>query len=227
MEDKKNYKEELNKVETKYKRLRKTVLIIILLILVIVLINISYKFIILRKTVDNNININVGSNYKLTRGSEKQIVTTYVKDGIIKAIYDNKDFEHHKLITLVEGNTFHQIIISEQDKTYSKFENENVVPVVNTVNLSSHFWATTDYKVTNISLLKEILKGRIEIKNVEYNGKKCYKIIDDTIYATVDKETFRILNDNGYDCKLEIGVVTDEDIKIPDLSEYEIRDVNN
>lgn len=229
MEDKKNYKEELEKIERKYKRLKKSVLIVLLFILIIFIIVTSYKFIILRKVADNNINIEVGDNYKLTRKTEESISTIFVKDGIYKTVNEMKGAM--KIINVYQDNMWHSFVevkdSSENNgmKTYYYERAQEIKMVLNRTSLSGYFImmydeTMVDAKVSSIGILKAILSGNMEIKSTEYNGKDCYKVIHDSNYMIVDKENFTAVNDNGVEIKLEKGVVTDEDIKMPDINEY-------
>lgn len=228
MEEKNNnYKDELEKIERKYKRLRKSVIIVLLLILVIFLITTSYKFIILRKVADNNINVEVGDNYKITRKTKDSTSITFVKDGIYKTVSER---EGDMIITNVLcDNIWHSFIeikeTSENDAFKSYYEREQEIKMeLNRANLSGYFIMMYDEqaeaKVESLKILEAILTGNIEIKSTEYNGKSCYKVIYDTHYTIVDKDTFVTINDNGVEIKLERNVVTDEDIKMPDINEY-------
>lgn len=230
MEDKKNYKEELEKIERKYKKLRKSVLIVLLLILGMFLITTTYKFVILRKVADNNINIEVGDNYKLTRKTEETISTIFVKDNIYKTVNELIGRDMY-IVNVYTDNMWHSFVevkdSSENNgiKTYYYERAQETKIILNRTSLSGYFVmmydeTMSDAKVSSIGILQAILSGNIEIKSTEYKGKDCYKVIHDSHYIIVDKENFIALNDNGVEIKLEKGVVTDEDIKMPDINEY-------
>lgn len=229
MEEKKNYREELEKVERKYKRLRKSVLIVLLLIIIIFLVTTSYKFVILRKVADNNINVEVGDNYKIIRTTKDSVSTTFVKDGILKTV--NKMSGAMTITNVLMNNTWHSFVEvketpeNDEIKTYYYERAQETNVVLNRTNLNEYFIMMYDEqmaeaKVSSWGILQAILAGGIEIKSTEYNGKDCYKVIHDSHYMIVDKDNFTAVNDNGVEIKLEKNVVTDEDIKMPDKNEY-------
>lgn len=229
MEEKKDYKEELEKIEIKYKKLKKSVLVVLLLILIVFCISTLYKFIILRKVADNNINIDVGNNYKLTRKTDDYTSTTFVKDGIYKTVNER---EGDIIITNVfADNKWHSFVEVKDSaengkiKTYYYERNQETKMFLNRTSLSSNYMMMYDEqsaseKVGNMGILQTILAGNVEIKSTKYNEKDCYKIIHDSHYMIVDKKDFVAINDNGVEIKLEKGVVTDEEIKMPDINEY-------
>lgn len=70
-------------------------------------------------------------------------------------------------------------------------------------------------------ILWGIISGKVGIKNIEYNNEKCVKVVSDEDYIIARKDDYRIVNDDGTDIELEIGTVTDEDIAMPNIDEYE------
>ena len=168
------------------------------------------------KIFDHNVEYDVGNNYKLiSRSADGTINELLYKDGIGCYNANNKGF-------IWEDSNSKYMIIPE-DKTYLSLD-KSAPPfgIANTdITISSYFLTESGEKV---NLFKTIFFNNIDIHEEKYGEYQCYVILYEGQKIWVDKETlFIIRNDykgQSTEFKVEIGTVTEKDIKLPDLSKY-------
>ena len=85
---------------------------------------------------------------------------------------------------------------------------------------------TTD----NFSKFLLAINPTIHISTKNYEGKECYRIKIDNQEELIEKDTGLLLKvtteDDERILKYSFDNVTDEDVKMPDISEYELKEEN-
>lgn len=216
-------KEELEKIKKKYKKIRNIVLTLILIIVVPIVLNITYKTIIVKRMYTVIGKTLLSKNYKMTQEFENSgTLESYIKDGKNKTVFRHKDD-----VTMISYNI--------EDTSYTFMENpKEGIKNYYKRELPLNYEETSEeemlesmgcnkkgkFKISNA--LKIVLASKIKISNEEYKGTKCYKIKNDgeKYYSLVDKKTFEVIYQNEGERKIEYDVVTDEDMKLPNLEEY-------
>lgn len=179
-----------------------------------------YQWNLLSKIFDHNVEYDVGNNYKLiSRNADGTTIELLHKDGIGYYNANNKG------IIWEDSNSKYMII--NENKTYLALDKDTPpIGLTDTnITISAYFLTESSDKAY---LFKTIFFNNIDIHEEEYGEHQCYVILFEGQKLWVDKETlFIIRNDyNGQSTEfnVEIGTVTEDDIKPPDLSEYtEIR----
>ena len=174
-----------------------------------------YQWNLLSKIFDHNVEYDAGNNYKLiSRNADGTTIELFYKDGIGYYNANNKGF-------IWEDSNSKYMIIPE-DETYLVLDKSSP-PIFadNKITIGAYFLTESGEKV---NLFKTIFFNNIDIHEEEYGEYQCYVILFEGQKLWVDKETlFIIRNDyNGQSTEfnVEIGTVTESDIKLPDLSEY-------
>lgn len=174
----------------------------------------------------------------ITTNSNKSYTSEEIKKKILSAYnYTNYTYEHikngEKTTKWVRGN----IIVTEDDTTYSWIDGDAMSMV--TIDKENNTFITTNLNSTTKDLLfkKDFLdiktllnrygNNLVYLSDETYNGRNCLKIRagEDEQYL-IDEETGFVLEyETAYgtleEFNIEINNVTEEDVKIPDLSEYE------
>lgn len=212
-----NNKEELKKLESQYNRYMKIIKIILLIVLFVVLIlatRFFYIFSIMSKSIKteyaNLATKNMKKTYSYTYPDypEENIdCLYYCKDGI--TVMEVSFFKTYTI-----DNKIYTFYPLAEEKTYSVNEydkNETWENLSFFKKLAVIAAKTSSYFTTNIS-------------HEELNGQKCIVFTEENEKIYYDAKTclhIRTLSPNSItDIKYEFDVVTDEDIKLPDLSEY-------
>lgn len=213
-------KDELEKVKAQYNRYIKIIKLIITVLMIVAVILLSktiYKFSIVYKVIQNNVWMNLGDNYKITTYDEKTgdvKLIQYKKDGTKK--YTSEDGN----ISYITSNEWYQIMTDS--KVYA----------INTDNIVQLLYVPKESLFSGETFLNERFQKKQAIKNgMNYEiGKENYNNKDYMILYTgytkyyIDKDDFIIKykksGNDFYRYEIEINVVTDEDIAIPDLSDY-------
>lgn len=146
------------------------------------------------------------------------------------------------------NNIIKFIIIENEDVIYIEWKNfnDNNYYAINNLNkelLSKKFFSLEDkntlYDLPNLFKNNHMLKYLFKIYYIiptTYNEIKCFKIVTASEKIIIDANTFlpiRLVKRNynstenleecvEYNYKFETGTVTDEDIALPDFSEYKI-----
>lgn len=175
---------------------------------------------------------------KIITSDNKSYTPEAIRKKILSAYdYTNYTYEYiqdgEKTTKKVRGN----IIVTENDKTYSWIDGDAMSMVTidkekNTYLMTSLNSTTKDllYKKDFMdikSLLNSYGNDLIYLGDESFNGRNCLRIRagEDTEYL-IDEKTGFVLKYEANDetlaeFNIEINNVTEEDVKIPDLSKYE------
>ena len=224
------------------KKTGEKILIIILIILCILIAIFARKAVILSK-IDKKVT-NYENNYKNIHVSEvyesddyTSLINIYIKDDICKSVVEKteKNGEKSKIIQIVYPNERKLFIESNKGKKLYVYEGE--APVRGSHIEKDHYMS---YSVLvnyaySMGWPNRILQSIVtKIQSTEINGKKCYKLSDvfekEKYIVYVDKETgltTKIIqeNDNNkskVNYNYSFNTVTDEDIKEPNISDYDL-----
>ena len=222
----------------KREKIIKIILEIILIVLILIILNTIYKFFIIQKIWDANHIFS--TNYVLIIENEIQRENGEVAYGLIKDYYKDGKYKKEQ-----KGVYFYKIfrperasyVINTGTKEYS------ILPPI-----------TLEESVTNIELptfLPDIARkrfttfiiGKTGFDTEEYEGKKYYTLSYEasnetnhsTIKVWVDKETYRVVRTetiylgrdyNVTNYTLNLNGATDEDLTMPDLTDYTEKPIN-
>lgn len=212
-------------MEKKKMKLWKKILLIVLALLVIFAIFTLRKYIIITNLINASKDYVVKTNYVsdvyCLTSDNVSLTKSYNKDGNYlntHRTYSNNISDIRSLTVYNKDNEMIGIIQSGEDKI--ALLNGNMVGVTTSVNTISEF---DDIK------LKIPLAFTSKITTEECNNKECYLIELSKDYKMwVEKETGIIVRemDLGYitNRNYTFDVVTDEDIKKPDISECKIQE---
>ena len=212
-------------------------ILIIVLFFILIIISKIYNFIILNKVYNaiEEFIKNENRYYSVTRKSNGELIETdyeILKDDIGKYFIDNNDFEKY----------YYEIKDYKNDKQYCINTKQNQVKL--DTNL------TIDVKSSLLNLPRIILdifyKGdKISFSNflsvkyilpIKYNNKLHYKVAVNRKYLIISSENFlpvyeyrKIANSTNdsnkfieYIYQFKTDIVTDEDVSIPDLTDFTI-----
>lgn len=218
--------EEVIMVKNKYKKMRFIVLIILLAIILIYAGNILITALRIQRVFINNVNIDLGNNYKLTRIENDLENITYRKDGITSVVYSNG-----KNGLYMRNDEFYYV--SYDKKEYVKRDDikEFVQPSA-TISLLNYWGVENDYKPSLKNMVATVYQTNAKFSTKIIDGQK-YDIIEMKAFG----ETLWVNSDNNFiekedmqgqiiEQKVEKNVVTDEDVKAPwdmgfELKEFE------
>ena len=178
---------------------------------------------------------------KIIKTDKKDYTPEKIKKKILSAYdYTNYTYEYiqngQKTTKKVRGN----IIVTENDSTYSWIDGEAMSKVTidkekNTYLMTKLNASTKDllYKKDFIdikSVLNKYGNDLIYLGNESFNGRNCLRIrVGEDAQYLIDEETGFVLEYENADGTLkefniEINNVTEDDVKLPDLSKYEKED---
>ena len=216
-----NNKEKLKKLESqynKYIKIIKYILLIALFIFLILAIRFMFIFSILNKSIQieeaPSSTINMKKTYSFIYPDFPENNTGYIyycKDGVIvmKAGF---------VETYSIDNTYYSFYPTSDPKTYSIHELS-----------SSETWEDLSFfKKIIVIAVRTSSYFTANISHEKLNGKKCIVFTINDEKAYYDEQTslhVRTVSKNSIvDIKYEFDVVTDEDIKLPNLNEYILQD---
>lgn len=175
-----------------------------------------YQFNIISKIYAHNTEYYIGNNYKLTQrdGKTGDITEMFYKDGVSYLKLNNKG-------SFWENETSKYMIIDDEYKYFILDKNTPPLGLDTNISLSTYGLFNVDNKV---DLLKVILTKGIDMHEEEYGEYDCYVIIFEGEKLWIDKETLFIVRDDyegqTIEYKVETNVVTNDDVKLPDLKNY-------
>lgn len=205
------------------KKLYKIVFIILLLFIVmkiITLIIINRTISTLEKFFNSD---NWYYNVSIKNESQKSIVEEYYNSNILARKSNNNDeIEYFKF------KKNEKIIVNNKTKKYYKYLNEYKFNKIGT-NLPDYIFEVYKRKLSS-------LFETIYIIPIKFNNIRAYKIKTFSNEIIIDKQTFLPLcfikkyvnsddntkSDIVFTYEFKLNVVNDEDVKIPDLTEYEL-----
>ncbi len=217
-------KKMLEKVKIEYSKIIKIVLVIIIVIALLFSIKFIYVFNVLKRNLKAELSL--GNNYKIIyneiHGDSKQEIQVYCKEDL-KMIVSKTDDDSVSYSIPNENRYMTLYNINLKEKTYKKYENamdllfESYFKYFNTIRLT---------KIEDISLLKTSLEYINKIGREEYEGKNYIVLQNNGYKYWIDPETYYMKIKKYEDqiteyITIEKNTVTDKDMKIPDLSDYQ------
>lgn len=216
IEKRENREVEYIKKYNRKMKLSKKILLIILGIVLIYILTVAYKYTILTIIQKRNEISNNSENRYYHSLTETTIMEVYKKDGIIKVNLQTVQGEGN--ITFWKNeNTSEEYIFWNDSKIYSK-NNGGIL----TVSPGSMMTAPDV-----VSRLIVAIHPMMFIGTQKYNGIYCYNLKFNDVYEIIEKETGQILytnNGGSRNIKYSFDTVTDEDVKMPDILEYELKE---
>ena len=111
-------------------------------------------------------------------------------------------------------------LIFEDEKEYIK-SSLNTTFMDSTIYIQSYGLIDVENK---FDLFRKIFTEGIKISTENYENHSCYVITSKNEKLFIDKDTLFIIRDESKEksrtIKIEIGTVTDEEVKLPNLEEY-------
>lgn len=204
------------------KKILKIVLIVFVIIIMIFLINIGRKTYILSKYNEKCKEYQQVTNFHERINQEDATIDILRKDG--KAVHKRTSNDGERSIYYDENNTWIIVNIINSNKMAMKISNnrdEASLPRIGaTAIYLENIWQTISLAFVS------------RITTEDMYGIKCYKIyLGEDWQIFVNKDNFlRVREINGNDTgKIEyrINEVTDEEVKLPNLEGYEIKETKN
>ena len=220
---------------------------IILLIIVAFLIIHTIRNIIIIKDITNKVeSYQVKTNYYVKSiSTQGNIIENFYKDGrqLMKFI-NTSETGIRKMTRYDDGNIVNTYLETQTESGTEK------IAMLNSNSLPS-FQGITNWLYVDDTKHLILMALLANIRSVEQNGKECYKV--DLLYASnilmqseekfalyIEKDTgLTIRNQNGaiveengkkipiiMDYEYKFDIVTDDDLKEPDISEYTIQESN-
>ena len=229
-EEKNNFKNDKKKDNKVLRIVLKILFFIAVAVVIISVCILTYKVIIVKKIMDNNVDVYLGNNYKIIKnrtynnGSELDEIL-YYKDGKVKHVVNGKTR------AIKDGEYLY--MISEEEKSYYVLSNDGSAffTYSENANLLLNWLVDKNDVDSYFDVLKFVALGGINIKNEVVDGKEYIVMGDknnDSINQYINKETYLIEMGAGNTQKVEIGTVVDEDFVMPwDLGFTEIKVENN
>ena len=206
-------------MEKKKMKIWKKILIVIAVIILIYLLITLYKYIVLTKIYERNTESNKVPNRHYYSETEDTIMEFWYKDGLMKAHLERKE-KVGDMIMWEDSNTGEKYVFwNEPERLYQ--EGGQVV-----ANYASMF-TESQSKIRLMMAAHPLLF----IVPTKYDNKQCYYVTMFDIKEKIDKETGLTLleGNSGIErtLKYTFNDVTDEDVEMPNLSEYEYIGSNN
>lgn len=221
--------------------MKKKISRIILIILVLIIIFCIRNLIIIRKAEKALYEFRMNPNHYFYRnyGTTDNSIEVFYKDGKVRVTTKSEDPENPKLYWSQYGaddsNT--QIMIIEENKQFVVTEGPIGVGLHGNIPYNYTFIEVDPHYSKEYTwyqkLLGNIIYSLCPVIPTEYNGVKCYEISYNMFFIKlakiyIDRDTYLpiaskdILNiDNPAETyKCEVDIVTDEDVTMPDISEY-------
>ena len=200
-------------MEKKKMKIWKKILIVIAVIILIYLLITLYKYIVLTKIYERNMESKKITNSYYYSETEDTIMEFWYKDGLMKVHLERKG-NVGDIIMWEDSNTGEKYVFwNEPEKKYQ--EGGQVV-----ANYASMF-TESQSKIRLMMAAHPLLF----IVPTKYDNKQCYYVTMFDIKEKIDKETGLTLleGNSGIErtLKYTFDDVTDEDVEMPNLSEYE------
>lgn len=203
---------EVKAIKVKYKNLRKNILLILLVILVIFIVSLSVKTLKIQSLFRANLSETLGDNYKITRTGYTN-GTKYIKDDIV--------LQNNKGISGVLSYKGKGYTIMYETKEYVELEFH--IPSFTRENLMvSDFLSLSGDNVNSFfKMVYLVLLENVKLSEDVIDSKECYTVSGNNSETKLwfDKETDLLIKEEHSgtisNVKIEIGTVTDEDVKLP------------
>lgn len=208
-------KEETKKNNKILKKVLTILLFVVILIVIVAIGMFSYKVIVVKKIMDNNVDVYLGNNYKIIKtfkdGNETKEEIIYYKDGIAKQSAANG-----KNCILRDENSVY--IYSMDEMKYYDLGNETIgVNLNENYNLLMNVMLSKEDVDSISKIIKLITDYGFSVGKNEVDGKEyiVLSINDDAFDIYINKDTYICEMCQGETQKVEVGTVTDEDMKRP------------
>ncbi len=218
-----NNKEELKKVKITYSKIIKIILVIILIIALLFMFKFIYVFNVLKR--NQKAELSLGNNYKIIYneiyGDSKQEIQVYCKEDF-KMIVTKTDSNVSYCIPN-ERNYVDEYNINLKEKTYRNYKNLADLPFE---SYYEYYVVMRVSKIGEASLLKTAFEYINKIERERYDGKNYIVLKNNGYKYWIDPETYYIKRKKYEDqiteyITIEKNTVTDKDMEIPDLSNYQ------
>ena len=210
----KGSEEEVKIVKSKYKKMRLTILLILLFIILIYIGNLLITALQVQSILQNNVSVDLGNNYKLTRTFNGNTNTTYYKDGIYNCVFSDSTYGLYG-----KDNEIYDVMY--ETKEYQKLNSEYSFSLPYNVTLLNYLSVDKEFVASlkdimlfvcqdNIKLHTEIINNqKYLVTEIKASGSKWW-VNSDTYLVEKEDHQGQIVEQN-----VEKNVVTDEDIKAP------------
>lgn len=226
-EEKNNFKNDKKKDNKVLRIVLKILFFIAVAVVIISVCILTYKVIIVKKIMDNNVDVYLGNNYKIIKnrtynnGSELDEIL-YYKDGKVKHVVNGKTR------AIKDGEYLY--MISEEEKSYYVLSNDGSAffTYSENANLLLNWLVDKNDVDSYFDVLKFVVLGGTNIKHEVIDGKEYIVMGDgrnDGMAQYINKETYLIEMGAGNTQKVEIGTVVDEDFIMPWELGYEKREM--
>ena len=216
-EEKQEKQEKTNSITLK--KLLKVFIIIFLITMIIIWGFFVYKVIVIKKVTDNNVEVHLGNNYKIIKTNKFndgniQEEILYYKDGIVKYTGSNG-----KNVAIRKGDYVY-MYSTDQDICYEIGPETAMLYPSEYANLMMNWFISKEDVDSYLDIAKFVLFGNVGVKTEVVDGKEYIRIgdlKDQTMGMDlyINKETYLCEMCSGSTQKVEIGTVTDEDMKMP------------
>lgn len=216
-------------VKNKYKKMRRIILVILLAIILIYGGNLLITALRIQRIFINNVNIDLGNNYKYTVMNGNVQTITYHKDEITNVTYANG-----KTGLYTDGKEYY--FLSYEEKEYTRRDEIKEFVSSSTDKMSLlNYWGT--FEDDYIHSLKNMI-----VLTFQSNAKFSSEIIDGQKYEVIKMKgfgyTWWVNADNHFiekenmqgqivEQKIEKNIVTDEDVKAPWDMGFVLKTVEN
>lgn len=226
---------EAKEIKNKYKKLRNSILCVILVIVIVLLVKFIYNYNIVKKIFENNVNVNLGNNYKITKvTNDTYRQEIYYKDGDIKALYNDNNcmlwIDDTAYICVYDKEEYTVVRNNETGesslpmKPYGGGENVSIMGSI------AFYEEDVD---SFLDIAKIMIFTNMNVKEEVIDNEELYVLetgVD--VKMWFNKENYSLRRELHYgdvsEYKIEKGVVTDKDIKLPqDQGFTEIKVDNN
>lgn len=214
----------LEKQYTLYINIIKFIVFVALFILIIFLFKFCYTYIIVSKLINANAGIDLGNNYKITMDiswdlngkEEKKSVVTFYKDNIKieESLLDLKNY--------YTPDFCYSVYDSPEGTKYETLENQEDYQ-------KTTLWGSSEFKdepSMKAIYVFQLIKSNVKIRHENLGKQKCLTLtlVSGNKFWFDNESLLFVKNENSTITTLitiEKNVVTDEDVKLPDLSKYE------
>lgn len=213
-EEIKGSEEEVKKIKSSYKKLRRTILLILLFIVIVYMGNLLITALRVQNVLQNNVAVDLGNNYKFIRTFNGRTNVTYYKDGICNNVFSDGKYGLYK-----KDNEIYQVMY--ETKEYQKINSENFLNISSTVSLLNYVAMDKEYVDSLKDMIIFVYQANVKFDTETINSQK-YLVIEMKAFGEklwINADTYLVEKEDMQgqvtEQKIEKNVVTDEDIKAP------------
>lgn len=187
-------------------------LVLVLLTAILYFAKTIYTYSVLKSVYDINKDLTLNNYQFISIDAEGHISTTYHKENRLKAVLENR-------IVYKDGEKAYGIMPNERQ--YMEMpEPFNEVSTVSSSELFGFYQTVQKQELFKLAFLNQAT-----VSSEEYNNQKCYVITLNEETLWVNKDSKKIVKDNyekeSVKIELQIGNVTEENMEIPDIAQYQ------